>query len=52
VIWAYAHGDLIKLKDFKDHELEIAAISWAPDSSRIASGSLDGKIVVRSLDLS
>lgn len=51
VIWGYTNGDLYKLKDFKDHELEIAAITWAPDSSRIASGSLDGKIVVRSVDI-
>ncbi|EAR94477.1 TUP1-like enhancer of split protein (macronuclear) [Tetrahymena thermophila SB210] len=50
-IWGYANGDIYKLKDFKDHELEIAAITWAPDSSRIASGGLDGKIVVRSVDI-
>lgn len=50
VIWGYASGDLFKIGDFKDHELEIAAITWAPDSTRIATGSLDGKIVIRQMD--
>lgn len=36
--------------EHKDHELEIVSFCWSPDSSKIATGALDGKIVVRSID--
>jgi len=40
---------LNKLWEFKDHILEITSISWSPNSLRIVSGGLDGKIVIRDI---
>lgn len=42
-------GQLQKLQQFKDHELDINQLCWDPASSKIATGSQDGRIVIRSI---
>ena len=39
-------GELKKNSEYHDHSLEIIALTWAPDSTRIASCSLDARVII------
>ena len=37
---------LKKIQEYQDHSLEITAIAWSPDSTKIATCSLDARVVI------
>lgn len=49
IIYSVQNGVLHEFKNFRDHTLEITALTWSPDSSKIASSSLGNKIVIRNI---
>lgn len=39
-------SDQVKLKDMLYHTARISSVAWSPDSSRLATGSLDTNLIV------
>lgn len=50
IIWEFKNGVLRKYRSCQSHSLEITALGWSADGTKIATTSLDGSIAINEVE--